>query len=128
MTLRIFSHIPAIMLKPTALLMDSSRGHCPAHPLPFSLKHEPFIVQDESASIPFSHSCTTFLIFLLSPSHSKTSCHIITGIHLCRISTEYQHTMNPAQLFITNTWPLCGDGIILAGLGLVSIPPGPVSL
>lgn len=122
-TLRIFSHIPAIMLRPTALLMDNSRGHCPIHSLPSTPKHEPSTVQDESASTSFSHSCPTFLIFLLRPSHSKTSCHGITGMHLCRIHTEYHHTMNPALLFITSTWPLCGDSIIVAGLGLVSIQP-----
>lgn len=36
--------------------------------------------------------------------------------------------MNLLQLSIINIWPLCGDGLILAGLGLVSIPSAPVSL
>lgn len=116
------------MLKPTAFLIDSCRGDCPTHSLPFTLKHERSIVQDESASASFSHSCTTFLIFLLRPSYSDRSCHGITGMHLGRIHTACHYTMNPAPLFITNTWPLCEDSIILAGLGVVSIPSAPISL
>lgn len=108
--------------------MDSSRGHCPIYSLPFTPKHEPSTVEDESDSTSFSHSCTTFLIFLLRLSNSKTSCHSITGMHLCRIHTECHHTVNPALLFITSTWPLRGDSIIVAGLGLVSIPSAPVSV
>lgn len=53
-TLTIFSHIPAMMLKPTALITDSSRGRCPIHSLLFTLKHEPSTVQDESASTHLS--------------------------------------------------------------------------
>lgn len=125
---RIFPHIPATPLKPKALLMRSNRGWCPLHSLSFSLEHDLFMLQNEPASPFFSYSCPVFPIFLPSPSHTKTFCHGVTDMHLCRILTEHQHTTNLVQLSIINIWSLCGDSLILAGLGLVSIPSAPVSL
>lgn len=70
-TLRIFSHIPAMMLKPTAHLTDSSRGHCPIHPLPFTLKHKPSTVQDESASTHLSLVHVPFFSSSYSDHHTQ---------------------------------------------------------
>lgn len=120
--LRIVPRIPATPLKP------ADGGWCPPHSLSFTLEHDLFILQDKSASPFFPHSCPAFLIFLPSPSHPKTFCCGITDTNLCSSLTEHQHTMNLLQLSIINIWPLCGDGLILAGLGLVSIPSAPVSL
>lgn len=52
-------------------------------------------------------SFCNFLSFMYHFSHLPTltitlrDVHDLTGINLCKIHTEYHHTMNPAPLFIT---------------------------
>lgn len=125
---RIFPIILATLLKPMVLLMHGTKDWCPLLSLSFTSKHDLFILEDKSASLFFPHSFSAFLIFLPCPSHAKTSCRGNTDMNLGRILTEHQHTMNLVQLSVINIWPLCWDSVILAGLGLVSIPSAPVSL